>query len=109
MQQITVKLPDDTAELLEDVTEKEFGGNRSQAVRELLRRGSEYDDLAAENDRLRRQLQATNSRQEDVGELVEYVEEERAVQQRREERRQANIVRRAWWYLAGTPEDETTG
>lgn len=75
--------------------------SRSDTIRELLSRGVEYDRVQTENDRLRRQLQATNARQEDVGELVEYVEEERAIQQRREERRDAPVWRRAKWWVLG--------
>jgi Arc/MetJ-type ribon-helix-helix transcriptional regulator len=114
MQQITVKVPDDTAESLSNVADDEFDGNRSEAVRELLRRGTEYEDLKGEYEQaearvadLRRQLQQANAGERDVDEIVTYVEDERRVQQRREERRQANIFRRAWWYLAGTPENET--
>ena len=48
-----------------------------------------------------------NARQEDVGELVEYVERERSIREReaetREQRRQANLFRRAWWFVAGEP------
>jgi chromosome segregation ATPase len=67
----------------------------------------------AERDDLRRQLQAVTSKERNVDELVEYVEEERAIQQRREqrerERRQANALRRAWWWLAGEPGDDADG
>lgn len=52
--------------------------------------------LREENKRLRGELQTTNARQDDVGELVEYVEEQRSIERRRaereERRRQANII-----------------
>jgi Arc/MetJ-type ribon-helix-helix transcriptional regulator len=111
MQQITVKLPEDTAESLSNVAESQFDDNRSEAIRELLQRGIEYEDLEddleqahARIEDLRRQLQATNAREEDIGEVVEYVEEERGIQRRREERSQAPAWRRAWWWVVGTPE-----
>jgi hypothetical protein len=31
------------------------------------------------------------------------VQREKAMQERREERTQANVIRRAWWWVAGTP------
>lgn len=56
---------------------------------------------------LRRQLQAVNARQEDVGELVEYVEQERKLDQQRAQRRQAPAWRRAKWWLLGEPGDDS--
>jgi hypothetical protein len=74
-------------------------------VRELLAKGLAFDErvsaLETENDRLRRELRATNARQEDVGELVEYVEREKSLQKRREERRDAPLWRRAKWFIFG--------
>ena len=70
---------------------------------------SEYDDLHTKHealqtkrDQLRDQLTAMNSRQEDVAELVEYVETERSLAERREELRRQPIWRRAKWWLLGT-------
>jgi DNA repair exonuclease SbcCD ATPase subunit len=114
MDKISVTLREDQVGRLSDLVGAEYD-DRSKAVRDLLDRGFEYDELPRELEQaearvedLRRQLQQTNSRQDDVTELVEYVEEERAVQQRREERRHANVLRRAWWYLAGTPNEGET-
>jgi urease accessory protein UreF len=82
--------------------------SRSDAIRELLQRGVEYDRVQNENERLRRQLQAVNARQEDVGELVEYVERERSLQERREERERerenAPVWTRARWFILGRSE-----
>ena len=61
------------------------------------------DDLEDENDRLQRQLAAANARQDDLGEIVEYVEDEKSLAKRREKRREANVFRRAWWWVTGTP------
>ncbi|MFC4990591.1 CopG family ribbon-helix-helix protein [Saliphagus infecundisoli] len=101
MEQITVKVPGDTYESLEEYTESEHDGNRSEAIRELLARGLEYDDLENERDRLERQLAATNQRVDQHQELVEYVQEERDLQQHREERRDAPLWTRAKWYVFG--------
>jgi DNA repair exonuclease SbcCD ATPase subunit len=112
MQQITVKIPNDIDELLSNVAEEEFDGNRSKAVRELLRRGTEYKDLEREYEQteariedLRRQLQQANAGERDIDEIVTYVEEERAVQQRREERQSAPVWTRARRWLFGYETD----
>lgn len=119
--------------------------NRSEAIRDLIDKGAEYDRLEAENaqlretleeyealqeeydevreeydtlqeeydalearrDDLQRQLAAVNARQEDVGDLVEFVEQQRELT-RYQERRQrlldeANILSRWKWKLTGVP------
>jgi metal-responsive CopG/Arc/MetJ family transcriptional regulator len=111
MQQITVKVPDDTAESLANVAESQFDGNRSKAIRELLQRGIEYESLETENERLRRKLEATNSQERDIDDIVAYVDEERQLQREERERRrareQAPIWRRWKWYVFGLPDSET--
>ncbi|SEP30921.1 hypothetical protein SAMN04487948_1423 [Halogranum amylolyticum] len=63
-------------------------------------------ELRTERDNLRRQLQAANSRMDDVQELVEYVEEERSLQPRREQRRDAPIWTRAKRWVLGWDRDD---
>jgi len=69
---------------------------------------AEYEERIAaledERDRLQRQLAATNARQDDLGELVEYVEGEKSLRERREARASAPVWRRAWWWITGAPE-----
>ena len=77
---------------------------RTDVIREALELRSDYDDCQREVNRLRRELRAVNSRQDDVGELVEYVEEERRLQRQREERRNAPVWRRAKWWAFGRSE-----
>jgi Arc/MetJ-type ribon-helix-helix transcriptional regulator len=105
MEQMTIKVPGKTIELLTQYAEAQHDGNRSEAARELLVKGLEYDervsDLETERDRLQRELRARNSRESDVEEIVEYVERERSIQERREERRNAPAWRRAKWWLLG--------
>ena len=59
------------------------------------------EDLENENERLQRQLAATNRHVDEHQELVAYVKEERELQQRREKRRDAPAWRRAKWWLLG--------
>jgi metal-responsive CopG/Arc/MetJ family transcriptional regulator len=105
MQQITVKVPDDTAESLANVAESQYDDNRSKAIRELLQRGINAADIERENDRLRAEKRTLINQREEHGELVEYVAEERTMQQRREERRDAPLWTRARWLVFGRDRD----
>ena len=74
---------------------------RADMIRDAIDSRSEVDELRREVDRLRAELRATNARQDDVGELVAYVDEERELRRRERERRDAPIWRRGWWYVFG--------
>lgn len=115
-QKISVSLGEKQVGRIEQVVGSEYR-NRSEAVRDLIEKGFQYDDrveelereiedVRRENDRLRKQLAATNRRVDQHQELVEYVQEERSVAQRREQRREAPAWRRAKWWLLGEPTDE---
>jgi seryl-tRNA synthetase len=117
MESVSTRLDDETARLIRE-TADERGVSMAEVLRDLVEKGMEYDDreaelqerieeLETERDRLQRQLAAVNSRQEDVTELVEYVEEQRELT-RYQERRQrqldrANILTRWKWKLTGVP------
>ncbi|MBV0903927.1 hypothetical protein [Haloarcula salina] len=114
MGRFSVSIDDGLQEELEEHAEEHHDGVRSRAVEELLERGLEHDDVVedlqdeleherARADDLRRQLQAMSERQEDVGELVRYVEDERTAEQRR---REASAVTRAKWWLFGMDDGE---
>jgi len=114
MGRFSVSIDDDLQDDLEDYAEEHHDDVRSRAVEELLRKGLEYDDVVedleadvehaeARADDLRRQLQAVQERQDDVDELVEYVETEMTVQERKA---QAGIVTRAKWAVFGMDVDE---
>jgi SOS response regulatory protein OraA/RecX len=114
IEKISVTLREDQVGQLSGLVGEKYD-DRSKAVRDLLDRGFSYEDLQRELEQtearvedLRRQLQQANSRQDDVTELVEYVEEERAVQQRREERRSAPVWTRARRWLFGYDEKGET-
>ena len=72
--------------------------NRSETVRELLRKGLDYDEKENEVDRLNRKVSAIQSRREEHTELVEYVEKEKQLQRDKQE---ASAVERAKWWLFG--------
>lgn len=102
MESVSTRLNDETARLIRETAE-ERGISMAEVLRELVERGLEYDDLENERDRLQRQLTATNKRQEEVTELVEYVERERSLSERKA---QAGIVTRAKWLITGMPTEE---
>ena len=71
-------------------------------------KNEEIENLEREITRLNRERRQLLEQREENNELVRYAQSEREAAERREERRHANAFRRAWWYLAGTPADETT-
>jgi predicted nuclease with TOPRIM domain len=108
-ERFTSTVPD---ELADEIPFEEFE-SKSGAIVHHVERGLEADEieeelkeLRTERDNLRRQLQAANSRMDDVQELVEYVEEERSLQTRREQRRDAPIWTRAKWWVLGRDRDD---
>lgn len=130
MQQITLRLDEDTIESLDREAE-ERGESRSEYLRDIIasRREGEYlrkghawevhrirreherevaeyerelDHLRAKVDDLQRQLAAANRRIDTTNELVRYVEDERTAEQRR---REAGLLTRTKWWLTGMPDD----
>lgn len=67
----------------------------------------EYEALETRRNELQRQLAAVNSRQEDVTELVEYIEQQRDLERYRARREQmvdqAGLLTRWKWKLTGVP------
>jgi len=102
---MSVTVDDDLLDELDERAEEEHDGNRSAAVETLLRRGLEFEDVVNERDDLearledlRRQLATVRSREDDVDELVEYVEHEKTVQERRA---RAGLMTRLRWFVSG--------
>ena len=100
-------MPQASARVSEEIDDeiREFSAehdlSRSDAIRALIERGTEYDRVQRENDRLQRaQTQLIDQREENQ-ELVEYVEREKSIQERREARLGAPLWRRAKWFVFG--------
>lgn len=100
MRQLTVRVGDETAEAI-DGRSADSDVSQSEAVRELLRLGTDYERLQAEADDLRRQLQAVNSRENEHQELVEYVQQEKAIQEQRQEWINAPLWQKGAWLVFG--------
>jgi Arc/MetJ-type ribon-helix-helix transcriptional regulator len=121
MPRLSITLTDDQNQRVEELVESGEYSSKNAVVQDWLADAKRMNQLESELEQtearvedLRRQLQQANAGERDVDELVAYVEDEQELrrrreerEQRREERRQANVFRRAWWYLAGAP-DETT-
>ena len=105
MPHLSLRVSDDLLDELDAEAEGE-GVSRSDYIRNTLEKRDRVEELERENERLRRQLRATNSRERDVDEIVTYVEEERRLQQRREARRDAPVWTRAKWWLFGRSTDD---
>ena len=82
MDKISVTLPSETVVRLSNVVDESYD-NRSEAVRDLVQKGFEYDELELENRRLQRQLAATNRRVDEHKQLQEYVEGQQELERRR--------------------------
>lgn len=78
----------------------------AEVLREYVQKGTEYDVLKRENERLRNGKRALIDAREERQELVEYVEDERERQRRREDRRNAPVWRRAKWWVFGRDGDD---
>jgi len=104
---LTITLPEEMADRIAELSgDSGPYDSKSEAVRNLIRQGDRLAEVERERDRLEEKLAAANSRSDDVGEIVEYVERERAVRERERERRQAPIWKRARWWVFGEPDDD---
>lgn len=104
MKPTTVTLRESDLSLLDELS-GDSGGyeSRSEAVRAIIDGHSEVNELQTQVERLQREKRMILEQREENQELVSYVQREKAMQERREERTQANVIRRAWWWVAGTP------
>jgi peptidoglycan hydrolase CwlO-like protein len=114
---VTAKLEDRHLEFFERVRDEENTTSDAETIRRCLERGAtaeervdaledEIENLEARVDELTNQLREANKRNDEVEELVEYVESERSLQERREERRTSPVWKRARWWVFGEPDDE---
>lgn len=102
MRPVTTRIPEDTHAALEEEAEAE-DESVSALIRRYVEKGMKYDDLKTERDRLQRKLTETNTRQDDVSEIVEFVGEER--ERRRQERHTPPVWERARRFVFGHDPD----
>lgn len=70
--------------------------SRSEAIRELVDRGFEYEELEQENERLRNEKQTILNQRNENRELVEYLQRERELQLEERERRRDREQQPVW-------------
>lgn len=75
-QKLSVSLRDEQVGRIDDL---EFD-SRSEAIRELVDRGFEYEDIQQENERLRNEKQTILNQRDENKQLVEYLQKEREIQ-----------------------------
>ena len=93
MKQIAARVPEEVnAEI--DAFSDENDITKSEAIRELLKRGLENDELQSENERLQRQLRETNKRVDEHQGLQRYVEDEMSY-------RETGLLTRIQWFIKG--------
>lgn len=100
-QKLSVSLRDEQVVRIDELNFE----SRSEAIRELVDRGFEYEELEQENERLRNEKQTILNQRNENKELVEYLRRERELQleerERRRERRKAPLWKRAYWLIYG--------
>lgn len=114
MKNVTIRAEKDLVEEW-DAEADEQGENRSDYLRNMIALGRQYEDLEADYEReieelearmddLRRQLREANKRNDEVGEIVEYVEDQRSMER---QYREAGLLTRAKWKLTGMPSEKS--
>ena len=102
-QKLSVSLRDEQVVRIDELDFK----SRSEAIRELVDRGFEYEELERENQRLRNEKQTILSQRRENQELVEYLQRERELQieerERRRDREQQPVWVRLRHWLLGKP------
>jgi TolA-binding protein len=117
MEQITLRVPEDTLAALDDEAD-EHGVSRSEYIRDVLESRHEHaentdelreqiDDLETELERVRNEKRLILEEREEKTELARFAEQERTARERREQRREAPAWRRAKWWVFGAPDDES--
>jgi hypothetical protein len=113
MQQITLRIPEDTVAELDDEAD-EHGVSRSEYIRDILDSRHEHDgdvdalrtqvdELQTELERVRNEKRLILSEREEKQELARYVEDERRAEQRW---REAGLRTRLKWRVFGMPPDD---
>ena len=120
MEQITLRIPEDTLESLEGEAD-EHDASRSEHIRDVLESHLQHDrtqtnpervhelttrveELEQETERLRREKRLILEQRTEHNDLIEYVEHERSLQERREDRLDAPVWKRGYWWVFGRSE-----
>jgi metal-responsive CopG/Arc/MetJ family transcriptional regulator len=109
MRQITIRLPEEEIESLDEEAE-EADVSRSEYVRDVIRSRKEHEELRNEVDELREEVERQKrerrqllEQRDEHQELVAVVQEEKSIEERW---RQADLMTRARWKIFGMPSEE---
>jgi|APHM01.1.fsa_nt_gi Ribbon-helix-helix protein, copG family. len=116
MEQITLRVPEDTLAALDEEAD-EHSDSRSKYIRDVLDSRNEHtenmddmreqiDALETELERVRNEKRLILEQREEKNELARFAEQERTARERREQRRAAPAWRRAKWWVFGAPDGE---
>lgn len=106
MPRLTVTVSDEQDDYLASkVEDSDDLDSKSAAIRECISSDERLQKVEQERDRLQDQLAASNARQDDVSEIVEYVDQERQMQEQQRRKQNAPVWTRAKYWVFGVPED----
>ena len=92
----TLRMVDDTADANDE--------SRAEAIRRLVERGLEYDELAREIERLENEKRTLIADREEKQELVRFAESQRELAEYERERQKRGVFTRFVWWLRGQPD-----
>ena len=103
MQPVSSRLDADTLRMVDD-TALENDESRAEAIRRLVARGLEYDDLQREITRLENEKRTLIAEREEHQELVRFAESQRELAEYERERQKRGVFTRFVWWLRGQPD-----
>ena len=103
MQPVSSRLDADTLRMVDDTADAN-DESRAEAIRRLVERGLEYDELAREIERLENEKRTLIADREEKQELVRFAERQRELAEYERERQKRGVFTRFVWWLRGHPD-----
>ena len=103
MQPVSSRLDADTLRMVDDTADAN-DESRAEAIRRLVERGLEYDELAQEIERLENEKRTLIADREEKQELVRFAESQRELAEYERERQKRGVFTRFVWWLRGQPD-----
>jgi metal-responsive CopG/Arc/MetJ family transcriptional regulator len=100
MQPVSSRLDADTLRMVDDTADAN-DESRAEAIRRLVERGLEYDDLQRELERLENEKRTLIADREENQELVRFAESQRELAEYERERRKRGVFTRFRYWLTG--------
>ena len=103
MQPVSSRLDADTLRMVDDTADAN-DESRAEAIRRLVERGLEYDELAQEIERLENEKRTLIADRKEKQELVRFAESQRELAEYERERQKRGVFTRFVWWLRGQPD-----